>query len=125
DVARLAGARRDARLRIELESCVHVVSFAEGRIEMRLDPRAPEDLSGRLTQRLLEWTGRRWVVSLTQDEGEPTLRDARFAAAMADPLVRKAFEVFPDAELVAIKEIESDDDVGPDLPMQSDDEDEE
>ncbi len=104
DVARLAGARRDAKLRVELECFAHVVSFAEGRIEMRLDARAPTDLPGRLTQRLKEWTGRQWTVTLSQTEGAPTLRDARHAETMADPLVRRAFELFPDAELLSIIE---------------------
>ncbi|HXI87933.1 MAG TPA: hypothetical protein VNH64_10775, partial [Parvularculaceae bacterium] len=106
DVVKLAGAKRDAKLRVELESYVHLISFAPGRIELRFHEKAPADLAGRLTQRLKEWTGRQWVVSLSADEGAPTMRDARTAEAMAHPLVQKALEIFPGAEIIAIREPE-------------------
>ena len=107
DVVRLAGAQRDARLRTELESYVHVISFAEGRIEVRLHERAPGDLAGRLTLRLKEWTGAQWIVTVnSQLEGAPTLRDARTAEVMEHPLVKKALELFPDAEIAAIRDLE-------------------
>jgi DNA polymerase-3 subunit gamma/tau len=122
DVARLAGAERDAKLRVELECFVHEVSFAEGRIDMRLDPRAPADLPGRITSRLKQWTGRQWIVSLSQAEGAPTLRDARHAEALADPLVRRALEVFPDAELLSISEDDAYEEAPPlfDAPIEDD-----
>jgi DNA polymerase-3 subunit gamma/tau len=104
DLVKLAGQKRDARLKVELESYVHVIGFAEGRIDMRLDERAPADFAGRLTQRLKTWTGRHWVVTLASEGGAQTLRDARAAEVMAHPLVRKMLEVFPDAELRAIRD---------------------
>jgi DNA polymerase-3 subunit gamma/tau len=105
DVVRLAGEKRDARLKVELESYVHLIGFETGRIELRLDERAPSDLAGRLMQRLKEWTGRQWVVSINaQETGGDTLRDARTADVLAHPLVRKALEVFPGAEIVAIRD---------------------
>ncbi len=105
DVVRLAGAQRDAKMRTELESYVHLVSFAPGHIELRLHADAPADLAGRLTQALKAWTGRQWIVSVNaNEEGEKTLRDARLAEVMADPLVKKALEVFPGAEVTAIRE---------------------
>jgi len=127
DVVRLAGQKRDAKLRTELEAYVHLVSFAEGRIELRLHDNAPEGLAGRLTQRLKEWTGRQWVVSVTaQEEGAATLRDKRYAEVMADPMVKKALELFPGAEVTAIREPDiasepAPDDMEEDAPVDPDD----
>jgi len=104
DIVRLAGQKKEARLKVELESYAHVVSFGDCRIEMRLEDRAPADLAGRLTQRLKEWTGRQWIVTLVPEGGAPTLRDARTAEVMSHPFVMKAFEVFPDAEIRAIRD---------------------
>ncbi len=105
DVVQLAGKMRDAKLRTELESYVHLVTFKEGQIDLRLHDNAPADLAGRLTQRLKEWTGRQWVVSVTASEdGEDTLRDKRIAEVMADPMVKKALDIFPGAEVTAIRE---------------------
>ena len=60
-------------------------------------------------------TGRRWVVSVSNQEGAATLEDQdaatraeRHAQAAAHPLVRKVLETFPGAEIRAVR------DVGPD-----------
>ncbi len=129
DVTRLAGRLRDAKLRTELESYVHIVRFEEGHIEMRLGPDAPDTLPGRLTRRLKEWTGRQWVVSVTeQANGAASVRDKRMAEVLADPLVAKALEVFPGAKVTSVKEAEAPLDAAPDEleedpPIDPDDED--
>ena len=108
DIVRLAEARRDLKFKVELESYVHIIAFDEGRIELRLHDNAPGDLPNRMIQRLHEWTGRRWnVVVNAQEAGRDTLRDARTAEVIAHPLVKKAMELFPDAEIVAIRDRKS------------------
>ena len=107
DVVRLAGRMRDAKLRTELESYVHLVSFADGNIELRLADAAPDDLVNRLTLRLKEWTGRQWFVTLSgEDAGAATLRDAREQEVRGHPMVEKAMTLFPGAEITAIREPE-------------------
>ena len=118
DVVRLAETKRDLRLKVELECYVHLIAFETGRIEMRLHEKAPADLPQRLMQRLKEWTGRVWAISVNAGgEGRETLRDARTAEVMAHPLVKKALEVFPGAEILAIR------DPKPDVETESSDED--
>jgi DNA polymerase-3 subunit gamma/tau len=105
DVVRLAETKRDLRLKVELESYVHLISFEPGRIEMRLHDKAPADLPQRLMMRLKEWTGRVWAISVNASgEARETLRDARTAEVMAHPLVKKAMEVFPGAEILFIRD---------------------
>ena len=121
DIVRLASHYKDAKLRTELESYVHLISFADGKIELRLAEAAPPDLANRLTLRLKEWTGRQWVITVnTQEEGAATLRDARYAEVAAHPMVQKAMELFPGAEITAIREPE----IAP-SPAPDDEEDEE
>ncbi|NNE40647.1 MAG: DNA polymerase III subunit gamma/tau [Marinicaulis sp.] len=111
EVVQFAGRQRDAKMRTELESYVHLVSFAPGHIDLRLHKDAPPDLAGRLTQCLKEWTGRQWIVSVNaQDAGEATMRDARMAEVMAHPMVEKAMALFPGAEVTAIRDVETLDD---------------
>ncbi len=69
---------------------------------------APRDLAGRLGRLLQEWTGERWVVSVSDVPGAPTLRSqqqeheaSRRAAVEQDPLVQAVLETFPGAKLVA------------------------
>ena len=108
DVVRLAGENRDAKLRIELESYIHLVSFAQGRIELRLHDDAPSDLANRLALRLKEWTGKAWIVSVTSEhDGAETMRDARTREVMAHPMVKHALDLFPGAEVTSIREAEA------------------
>jgi DNA polymerase-3 subunit gamma/tau len=107
DLINLAGEKRDAKFRTELESYVHIISFAQGRIELRLHDDAPTDLANRLTLRLKEWTRQQWLVSVNANAaGAKTVRDARTAEVMAHPLVQKALEIFPGAEITAIRDPE-------------------
>ncbi len=128
DVTRLAGRMRDAKLRTELESYVHIVRFEEGHMEMRLGAGAPDTLPGRLTRRLKEWTGRQWVVSVTEQEnGAASVRDARMAEVMADPLVKKALDMFPGAKVTSVREPQAPmepapDELEEDPPVDPDDE---
>jgi DNA polymerase-3 subunit gamma/tau len=108
EVVALAEARREPLLANQLAGEVHLVHFEPGRIELRPEAGAPRDLAGRLGRLLQEWTGERWVVSVSDVEGAPTLRSqrqeheaSRRAALEQDPLVQAVLETFPGAKLVA------------------------
>lgn len=111
-VVALAKDMREGILAGELVNDVHLVSFEMGRIELRLNPGAPHDLPGRLTEKLKQWTGQRWVVSLSKLPGEPTLAEqeqaedtARRAHAQAHPLVQAVLIAFPGAVLDDVREV--------------------
>ena len=102
--------RREAILHTHLINDVHLVRFENGRIEIRLDDKAPQDLANRLGACLSEWTGERWMVSVSNEEGGPTLAEqaARKAAderaAVAEhPLVKATLEAFPTGEIRAVR----------------------
>ena len=110
-VVALAKDMREGILAGELVNDVHLVSFEMGRIELRLNPGAPHDLPGRLTEKLKAWTGQRWMVSLSKLPGEPTLAEqeqaedsARRAHAQAHPLVQAVLLAFPGAVLNDVRE---------------------
>ena len=97
--------------RAQLWSQVHLVGFEPGTIEFRPVENAPRDLASRLSQRLSEWTGTRWVVAVSQAAGEPTLeqqqqtRDSERQSEVAGhPLVRAVLDAFPGATIAAVRE---------------------
>ncbi len=105
-------AHRQMRLAAALHHHAHLVSYAPGRLELRLEPEAPTDLAGRMTQHLRAWTGQQWLVTLSSADGAPTLavRDATAAAARkaeaaGHPLVQAVLEGFPGAELVDVRQL--------------------
>jgi DNA polymerase-3 subunit gamma/tau len=90
---------------------VHLVRFEPGRIEMRVTEAAPPNLANRFGAVLEKACGQRWVITVSQQEGEATLRaqvraveDEKRAAVLQHPLVQAVLETFPDAKLVARRE---------------------
>ncbi|WP_043347587.1 DNA polymerase III subunit gamma/tau [Methylobacterium sp. B1] len=111
DLIALADANRDILLRTALERDVHLVRFEEGRIEFRLAPGGRPSLATDIAAAIDRWTGRRWSVALSKEEGAPTLDAAARAAtetrrenAAADPFVREVLTRFPGAEIVDVRE---------------------
>jgi DNA polymerase-3 subunit gamma/tau len=111
-VVDLLGERREAILQAHLKNNVHLVHFEVGRIEIRPDEHAPRTLANRLGAVLSEWTGRRWVVAISGEPGEPTLAEQAAAAdrreraaVTAHPLVQAAMAAFPGATIEAIRDL--------------------
>ncbi|MSP43336.1 MAG: DNA polymerase III subunit gamma/tau [Alphaproteobacteria bacterium] len=111
DVVALAAQARDIKLHAALTRDVHLVHFESGRIEFRPGPAAEPQLSARLGEKLAQWTGQRWIVSISNQPGAPSMDEAsrdraqqREAEALRDPLVQEALKIFPGAEIVAVRD---------------------
>ena len=109
ELIELAGQNRDVRLRHSLETGVRLVRYEPGRIDLRLDG-APSSLPSELTEKLKRWTGQRWMISLSSEQGAPTVLEQTLTReqklkreAMEDPLVKSVLKVFPGAEIVAVR----------------------
>ena len=112
DLVALAHEKRDIALKIALERDVRLVRFEDGRLEFNAARGASPHLAQDISKRLNEWTGRRWIVALSSEDGAPTIKeiaDAQKAETLtgvrADPLVRAVLEKFPNAEIVAVRDL--------------------
>jgi DNA polymerase-3 subunit gamma/tau len=110
DVIALVRARRDLRLLVEIESGVRLVHYAPGRIEFEPAEDAPPDLAARIAQRLRDWTGARWGVSIVGSGGAATIAEQRaeargnlHAEVAEHPLVRAVLDAFPGAEIKDVR----------------------
>ncbi len=110
DLVLLAEKKRDIALKIALERSVRPILFEPGKIEIALDPGAPTNFAGELGRKLLDWTGRRWVVAVGKASAEPTVQEVKTAArdrlvsdAKTDPLVAAVLAEFPGAEIVDVR----------------------
>ncbi len=135
DLIAFVGAQRDIALKMALERDVRLVRFEDGRLEIALEPSASRTLIGDLPRRLSSLTGRRWMVIVSAEEGAPTVRSQQDArrdefrrGVQADPLVQSVLAKFPGAQIVAVRQPESqapppvaaavdDDELPPEMPV--------
>ena len=110
DIAVLAAEKREIRLKYALERQMRPVKFEPGRIEIALTPEAPREIVQDLAKKLLDWSGERWIVTVSREEGGATIAEEREAAhdrlmtdARADPLVAAVMRKFPGAQIVDIR----------------------
>lgn len=119
DLVALAASKRDLRLKFALENNIRLVSFEDGQMEVALAPGGAPNLIQEIQSKLSEWTGRRWLVALSREEGEPTLadkaaaqRDAMMTGVRADPLVAAALARFPGASIVDVRTLTTEEPAG-------------
>jgi len=116
-------------LKVHLENNVHLVKLEPGRLEFRPGRHAPPTLAADLAQRLKDWTGARWVVTVAREGGAPTIAEQKQAAKQArhervlqEPLVRAIMDRFPGAEIVAVRDVAAEDTAAAMPDSDSDDE---
>ena len=115
DVVALADAKRDLKLKNALMEQVRLVHFKPGDIALNPLPLAAPDLLQELMRKLKTWTGRVWIVSTSDQEGEEPLGAQRRAAGAreiealeAHPAVQEMRRHFPGATIKDVRVAASD-----------------
>jgi DNA polymerase-3 subunit gamma/tau len=112
ELVALAGAKRDLMVRAALEADVRLIRIEDGRLELAMERTASRTLINDLSRKLEQWTGRRWSVIVSNEEGQPTLRsqldqqkNERQQAAEADPRVQEVLARFPGAKVIEVRRL--------------------
>lgn len=110
DIIALADKQRDMQFKIMVKNCVRLVSIRPGRLEINLTENAPKTLLTDLSQKLSDWTGIRWMVSLSREQGSATInetetakRDSLLSDAKSDPDVAAILARFPGAKIINVR----------------------
>lgn len=119
--------KRDLALKTAIKRHIRLVSFVDGRMEMNLVENPPRDFLSNLSRRLEEWTGKRWMLSVSQEEGSPTLaeqereeNETRMDDAKAHPAVEAILKQFPGSKIVNIR-VREEEKEGLEPPPETDD----
>ncbi len=125
----LAVEKRDIAAKMALERDVRLVRCEDGQLEIALEQSAPKTLVHDLQRKLTGWTGKRWIVVVSKEEGAPTMRaqaDAQQAeierGVQSDPLVQAVLSRFPGARIVGVTQNSESGEPVPDVPPDSEDE---
>jgi DNA polymerase III subunit gamma/tau len=110
DLIALAAQKRDLGVKLALERDVRLVRCEDGRLEIGLEPSAAKTLVNDLARKFSQWTNRRWMVAVSAEAGQPTVksqnetRQAELKVGVrADPLVQAVLARFPGAEVVDVR----------------------
>ena len=105
----LAAEKRDITVKMALERDVRLVRCEDGQLEIAIEASAPKTLVHDLQRKLTGWTGKRWIVVVSKEEGAPTMRaqaEAQQAEierdVQSDPLVQAVLNRFPGAKVVGV-----------------------
>ena len=106
-----ATKEKEVELKYDLERNVKLVSFAPGKINITFNEKLNKNFIKILTEKLLKWTGDRWIISLSKEQGEETIfeknltnKKEKLSKEMNSQAVKDFLTAFPDAKLVDVTE---------------------
>ncbi len=112
DLIKIAEIEKEIELKFDLERNVRLVKFSNGKIDIAFNEKLSKDFIKKLTSKLLEWTGHRWIITLSKDIGHQTIFERKdkvkkklFEDAKKTEVYQMVKELFPDAELNSVDKI--------------------
>jgi DNA polymerase-3 subunit gamma/tau len=113
DLIQTATKEKEVELKYDLERNVNLVNFTQGKINMTFNEKLNKNFIKILTEKLLKWTGERWIISLSKDKGEKTIYEKnltdkknKLEKEMNSDLVKDFLSTFPGAKLTNVTEEE-------------------
>ncbi len=110
DLIKICEQKREIQLKYELETNVNLVKFEKKRIEISFNDKIEKNFIKDITKRLFEWTNERWIISLSKEKGNLSIKDNKIKTInkeinefKATPLYEKIRNSFPDAKLLNVK----------------------
>ena len=110
DLIFLASKKKDIYLKYDLEKNVNLVKFSKGKIDISFNENLDKNFVRNLSERLLEWTGMRWVITLTREKGQKTFSEIQsikkkelFNEEKKGKVYKKFKSIFSDIELIEVK----------------------
>ena len=94
-----------------MERNVKLVSFNKGKIDITFNEKLNKNFIKNLTDKLLSWTGERWIISLSKNSEAKSIHEKNLEIMdnkideFKKSKIAKDIEInFPDAKLIEIKE---------------------
>jgi len=111
DLIDLANKEKEVELKFDLERNVKLVSFNKGKIDISFNEKLNQSFIKNLTEKLLLWTGERWIISLSKNSDAKSIyeqnmekKSSKLKEFEESDLAKQIKESFPDAELIDIQE---------------------
>ena len=111
DLIDYANKEKEIELKYDLERNVKLVSFNKGKIDISFNEKLNKNFIKNLTEKLLNWTGERWIISLSKNLEAKSLyeknqeNETNKINEFKKSKIAKELELaFPDARLIEVKD---------------------
>ena len=115
DLINLANKEKEVELKFDLERNVKLVSFNKGKIDISFNENLNKNFIKNLTEKLLQWTGERWIISLSKNVNAKSIyeqnieqKTTKLAKFKKSDTAKKIEDAFPDAKLLDIEDEKND-----------------
>ncbi len=113
DLITKADKEKEIELKYDLERNVKLVSFNKGKIDISFNEKLNQNFIKNLTEKLLLWTGDRWIISLSKNtlaksiyEKNEEDKNNKIEEFKKSKMAQDVLKAFPDAKLIDLKEEE-------------------
>ena len=110
DLIDQANKEKEIELKYDLERNVKLVSFNKGTIDISFNEKLNKNFIKNLTEKLLLWTGERWIISLSKNADAKSIyeknledKDNKIEDFKRSEIAKDIQKAFPDAKLTDIK----------------------
>ena len=111
DLIFLSSEKKEIQLKYDLENNVNLIKFSEGKIDISFNEKLDKNFVRSLSEKLLEWTGNRWVITLAKEIGQKTFSELKeikkktlIQQEKKGKIYKKFKSIFSDVELLEVKE---------------------
>ena len=101
--------KKEIRLKYELEKNVNLVNFDKNRIEISFNDNLDKNFVKEISLKLFEWTDERWIISLTKNKGEISIKEKEeikkrdiMDKTKKSETYKNVLDKFPDAKLINV-----------------------
>ena len=110
DLVKISSIKKEVELKYDLERNVNLIKFSDGKIDISFNENLGKNFVRNLSEKLLEWTGKRWVISLNKEKGQKTFlelqsikKDELLEKGKKEEIYNTFKSIFPDSELIDVK----------------------
>jgi len=112
DLIKLSASKREIELKYDLER-VNLIKFSEGKIDIAFNENLSKNFVRNLSEKLLTWTSKRWVITLAKGVGQKTFLEKQstnkkklLESEKKSEVYQKFKNIFSDGELIEINKEE-------------------
>ena len=110
DIIKLAEKNKEMELKYDLERNVRLARFEDGKIDINFNENLNKNFIKKLSQNLYEWTGKRWIISLSKAKNLKTFyqkkidkKDEFLKKEKESQTFKEMSKIFSDANLIDVR----------------------